>query len=355
MITRMDVLGGAQIHLMNLSKMLAAHDHDVFILHGGKLHEAYQIEHSNITFITVVHLVHPLHPIEDVKAIQEVRNRFRCLQPDVVALHSSKAGTIGRIAAKSMHIPSVFTAHGWSFTDGISPKKQQLYRLIEQGLAKQTDAIIAVSNYDANLARKAHILPKYGLHVIHNGIEKMTTSAVIRKKNIVMVARFQIPKRQDLLLRAFALLEDKEVTLTFVGDGPTKKEVENLAEDLGVTERVFFVGDKQNVEEYLKEASIFVLMSNFEGLPISIIEAMATGLPIVASNVGGVRELVITNKNGFLVKNDISELQAYLTKLLADELLRKMMGKEGRTLFEQSFQLKGTYEKTLAIYEQVRC
>lgn len=351
----MDVLGGAQTHLMSLSTMLAEEGHDVFILHGGKLHEAYHIKNPRITFITVVHLIHPLHPIEDIKAIQEVRKRFRLLRPDIVAVHSSKAGTVGRIAAKSMHIPSVFTAHGWSFTEGVSPKKQQLYRLIEKFLAKQTDAIIAVSNYDANLAQEARINPKYGLHVVHNGIEKRTRSSTIRNKNIVMVARFQAPKRQDLLLQAFALLEDKEVTLTFIGDGPTKKEVEKLAETLGVKEQVIFKGDQQDVKGYLEEASIFVLMSNFEGLPISIIEAMAAGLPIIASNVGGVQELILTNENGFLVDNDTSELQRYLTQLLADESLRQRMGKESRALFEQSFQFKNTYRKTFEIYEQVRC
>lgn len=355
MITRMDVLGGAQTHLMNLSKMLAENGHEVFIMHGGKLHEAYHIKHPRITFITVVHLVHPLHPFEDVKAIKEVRQRFRFLRPDIVALHSSKAGTIGRIAAKSMHIPSVFTAHGWSFTEGIPRKKQQLYRLIEQRLAKRTDAIIAVSNYDANLARKAHILPKHGLHVIHNGILKMKKPSVPRKKNIVMVARFQLPKRQDLLLRAFALLEDKATTLTLVGDGPTKIEAEKLAETLGIKERVIFTGDQQNVTTYLEEASIFVLMSNFEGLPISIIEAMAAALPIIASNVGGVSELVATTENGFLVDNESQELQLYLTKLLKDESLREKMGQESRILFEQAFQFQHTYEKTIAIYERVRC
>lgn len=355
MITRMDVLGGAQTHLMNLSRMLAKDGHEVFIMHGGKLHEAYRIQHPYITFITVVHLVHPLHPIEDVKAIREVRQRFRLLRPDIVALHSSKAGTIGRIAAKSMHVPSVFTAHGWSFTEGIPWKKQQLYRLIEQGLAKRTDAIITVSNYDANLARKAHILPKHGLHVVHNGILSTEKPSAIRKKNIVMVARFQLPKRQDLLLQAFALLEDKATTLTFVGDGPTKKEVEKLADTLGVKERVLFTGNQQSVTTYLEEASIFVLMSNFEGLPISIIEAMAAGLPIIASDVGGVRELVTANENGFLVDNALSELQVYLTKLLADESLRYTMGKKSRVLFDQAFQFETTYEKTMKIYEQVRC
>lgn len=356
MITRMDVLGGAQMHLMSLSLSLAEDGHDVFILYGGKRHKGYDVQHENITFISLVHLIHPLHAIEDVKAVQEVHQRFRELQPDIIALHSSKAGTIGRLAAKTLHIPTVFTAHGWAFTEGISRNKRRLYRLVEKGLATQTDAIIAVSHYDANLARRAHITAKKGLYVVHNGIVGMEQQKIVPTKNIVMVSRFQAPKRQDLVLEAFALLRtDLNVTLTLVGDGPLKAAAEQQAIELGIAERVHFAGDQQDVSSYLMNASVFVLMSDFEGLPISIIEAMAVGLPIVASDVGGVHELVKPGYNGYTIRNDAQELSKYLTKILTDDKVRKILAKQSRRLFEQSFQFRRTYQQTIAIYEQVRC
>lgn len=356
MITRMDVLGGAQIHLMRLSLSLAEDGHDVFILYGGKRHKSYEVQHENITFISIVHLIHPLHAIEDVKAVQEVRQRFRELQPNIIALHSSKAGTIGRLAAKKLHIPTVFTAHGWSFTEGISRNKRHLYRLIEKRLATQTDAIIAVSHYDANLARRAHITAKKGLYVVHNGIVDMKQQKNAPTKNIVMVSRFQAPKRQDLVLEAFALLSTNlNVTLTLVGDGPLKAAAEQQAIELGIAEHVHFAGDQHDVSGYLMNASVFVLMSDFEGLPLSIIEAMAVGLPVIASDVGGVRELVESGYNGYTIRNDAQALSKYLTKILTDDKGRRRLAKQSRRSFEQSFQFKRTYKQTMEIYEQVRC
>lgn len=340
---------------MNLSTSLANDQHEVFILHGGRRHEAYDIEHPRITFISLVHLVHPLHAVEDVKAVKEVHQWLRQLRPDVVALHSSKVGTIGRIAARALGLPTVFTAHGWSFTEGISPKKKRVYRLIEKALAKQTDAIIAVSHYDEQLAQRAHITPKNGLYVVHNGIEGCLPQQTEATKNIVMVARFQAPKRQDLVVEAFNMLKNADLTLTLVGDGPLRPAVEQLAQDLGVDKQVHFAGDQQDVMPYLKQASVFVLMSNFEGLPISIIEAMAVGLPIVASQVGGVEELVHNGQNGFTIQNEATALRDALAHILHDETVRQSFGQRSRELFESAFQFKRTYTETLEIYHKVRC
>lgn len=340
---------------MNLSMSLANDQHDVFILHGGRRHEAYDMEHPRITFISLVHLVHPLNAVEDIKAIKEVHQWLRQLRPDVVALHSSKAGTVGRIAARALNLPTVFTAHGWSFTEGVSPKKQRVYRFIEKTLAKQTDAIIAVSHYDKNLACKAHISPKNGLYVVHNGIEGCSQQPNIKTKNIVMVARFQAPKRQDLVVKAFEMLENSDLTLTLVGDGPLREEVEQLAQDLGIAHQVHFTGDQQDVMSYLKEADVFVLMSNFEGLPIAIIEAMAVGLPIVASKVGGVGELVHDGENGFTVANKPEDLRDALAAILTDDMTRQTFGQRSREKFESAFQFKRTYAETLQIYHKVRC
>lgn len=124
---------------------------------------------------------------------------------------------------------------------------------------------------------------------------------------------------------------------------------------LGIAHQVHFTGDQQDVMSYLKEADVFVLMSNFEGLPIAIIEAMAVGLPIVASKVGGVGELVHDGENGFTVANKPEDLRDALAAILTDDMTRQTFGQRSREKFESAFQFKRTYAETLQIYHKVRC
>lgn len=167
-----------------------------------------------------------------------------------------------------------------------------------------------------------------------------------------MVARFAAQKNQAQLLDACAPLL-QPYRLQFAGTGPTQPEIERRAELLGLTDRVEFLGDRSDVSAQLRQASIFALATNWEGFPLSILEAMRAGLPVVASDVGGVREAVLDGQNGFLIaRHDTAAFTRALGRLLADADLRGRMARNSRRLFEERFTAELMLRKTLSLYRQ---
>ena len=168
-----------------------------------------------------------------------------------------------------------------------------------------------------------------------------------------MVARF-VPQKDHLtLLRALARIEEP-FRLTLVGDGPTRAEVEQKAAELGLTSKLEFLGARHDIDELLADSDAFVLSTNWEGFPLTIIEAMRTGLPVIATDVDGVKEAVIDGATGFLVpRGEDAVLSGLLRLLLQSSHLRKTMGAAGRRRYEENFTLETMAQKTWAIYQDV--
>jgi glycosyltransferase involved in cell wall biosynthesis len=168
-----------------------------------------------------------------------------------------------------------------------------------------------------------------------------------------MVARFTEFKDHGLLLRAFAKVPGA-ARLKLVGDGRTLAAAKKLAEDLGICERVEFKGARGDVPEILAQTDVFVLASKTETLPISILEAMRAGLPVIASDVGGICEEVVDGETGLLVPaGSVEELSEALKRLLADRPLRLAMGSAGRQRFERVFLADRMIERARVLYEEV--
>lgn len=167
-----------------------------------------------------------------------------------------------------------------------------------------------------------------------------------------MVARFVPQKDPALLLRAAATLPGLEVWMA--GDGPDLKAVQTLATELGMGERIQFLGNREDVPVLLEQSDVFCLCSNYEGLPISILEAMRAGLPVIASDVGGVREAVAHGYTGLLVThNDLVSWRLALAQLLDDPALRQTMGQAGRARFRSHFTVAQLLDQTWAVYQDV--
>ncbi len=156
-----------------------------------------------------------------------------------------------------------------------------------------------------------------------------------------------------LLLNAVSQLATRP-TIQFVGDGETRLAVEAEAERLGMKDRVQFLGNRTDIPELMAKAHVFALCSKWEGFPLTILEAMRAGLPVIASRVGGVPESVIDGQNGFLVEpSDLSQLAVSVKRLIDDPLLRMRMGAAGRALYEERFTVTAMLHKTRSAYEQV--
>ena len=354
-ITRMDILGGAQVHVRDLSNQLVSLGCEVSIVTGPGMYAHHKLD---VPCYQIPSLRREIRPFEDVRAIYEVRKILKEIRPDIVATHSSKAGLIGRIAAWSLRIPTVFTAHGWAFTEGVVTKKRMFYIAIEKMIGKITDQVITVSHYDRQLAISNRVLPKHKIKTVHNGVLPIKQTEQLNQNkspvNILMVARFDVPKRQLNLIRACEKLGDIPWHLSFVGDGTKLEEAQRYVGKRNLHDRVLFYGGMDFIEIPLSKSNVFVLLSDYEGLPLSILEAMQVGLPIIATDVGGVKEAVIDSDNGFLIpKGSEVLLRQRLTQLLTDVSLRESMGQRSKELFIEKFTFKKMLTETKEVYEVV--
>ncbi len=354
LITRAE-RGGAQMHLLNLAFGMR----DEFDIHVGTGEEGFLTEacrQSGIPVHVVPSLEREIKPLPDVKALYALRALMRTVEPDLVHAHTFKAGFLGRFVAKRLRIPAIYTVHMWPFGRAVPLSWRVAAPVCERMAAGWCDKIISVSALGARDAAEFGIGDQEQVVSILNGIlDHPARASLDRDKGLIctMVARFTDFKDHGALLRAFARVPG-EARLKLVGDGDTLDAARRLAEDLGIRERVEFKGSRADVPEILAETDVFVLASKTETLPISILEAMRAGLPVIASNVGGVSEEVIDEETGLLVEpGSVNELAAALKRLLADKQLRISMGKSGRRRFERVFQADKMLEKTGSIYRQV--
>ncbi|MBW1833827.1 MAG: glycosyltransferase family 4 protein [Deltaproteobacteria bacterium] len=351
-------IGGAQIHVRDLSQWLSVNGHECHVLCGNPGAFEKQFEKQKVEFHAINSLERSILPLKDIKALTDVVRSLKKINPDILSIHSSKAGIVGRAAAHLVGIPCIFTAHGWAFAHGVSSSTRILYGSIEKIAAMFAEKIITVSEHDRSLALRLKVAHKNRLITIHNGMPDippaLLSAPAQEPVKIVMVARFQKQKDFVTLFSALSGLLGYKWSLNLIGDGPLLDLVQSQAEGFRITDRIIFWGEQDNVAEHLSKCQIFVLTSNWEGLPRSILEAMRAGLPVIVSDVGGVSEAVVDEKTGFLIpRKDNKTLQNRLKILIADPEKRKKMGKAGRESYEKNFTFNKMAEKTLQVYEEV--
>lgn len=347
--------GGAQAHVFDLISSAVQLNNQIWLICGSTGRLTDEIKHifPKVHVIVLDDLCREVSFSHDLKAVMYLRRIFRRVKPDIIHLHSAKAGTIGRIAA--YHIsPVIYTVHGWAFTTGVSKKRALLAIAVERVLQPLTARYICVSKFDYNLGIKKGLMNKrHPGTVIHNGVRKEVFQHSLIKKHptIVMAARFDVPKRQDLLIRALEKISDKSLHLILLGDGPKLLACQELANNLNIENRVHFLGSVTNVREYYADADIVMLISDYEALPISIIEGLASAKPIIASNVGGINELI--QNNGFLVANSVNEIVQCVQLLLENRNLRNDMGQKSFEVFQNEYTERKMLSKTFNLYNSV--
>ena len=355
-ITRGDDLGGAQMHVAALSKGLPQAGHHVHIIAGIGGTWSDMMSESGITVDICEGMLREISPLKDFAAARTLSAKLKALAPDLVCAHSSKAGMLARIASKMAGIPCIFTAHGWAFTDGIAQPKKTIYRALEVMTAPLASKIVCVSGYDRGIGERGGISTKR-MVTIENGVPDVDTSLRATPEignpiRVTMVARFAEPKDQQLLIRS--VQDIPQIHLDLVGDGPKLDAAKSLVHSLSMSDRVRFLGVRQDVAQILANSHIFVLMSNFEGFPLSTLEAMRAGLPVVVSNVGGAGESVVDGESGFLIpKGDVETLRERLLLLSEKPERRQLMGNAARRRYEAEFSAETMVRRTLNLYDEV--
>jgi len=354
LVTKAD-MGGAQVHLLDLLRGFRE-ILEPAVATGEEGYFTEAVRQLGIPTYVVPHLVHPIAPLEDARAVWELSTLVRAWKADLVHAHTSKAGLVGRLAARLAGVPAVFTAHTWCFTEGTSWKWRLAGLPAERLAARFSGAIINVSAANRKLALGHGIPDRKRMLTIWNGVPDTNHHAQPGGggvPNVVMVARFAEQKDQMTLLRATAGLRGP-AAVQFVGDGPTFAAAQAEVRRLGIDAQVEFLGARSDVAEILSHAHVFALATKWEGFPLSVIEAMRAGLPVVASNVGGISEAVTDGRTGYLAPSgDADTLRQRLQILIDSPALRAKMGFAGRARYEEKFTVERMLYQTLAVYRMV--
>jgi len=346
--------GGAQSHVLDLLRSMQERA-EVALVTGEDEYLTQEARRLGVETMVLRELVHQLSPSCDFGAVRSLVRILRRFKPDLVHAHSSKAGVIARVAARVAGVPSVFTAHGFAFAHGAAWHRKLLAFPSEWIAGRLGDAVITVSQYDYQLARRYRVGRQDALFAIPNGKRELPVLAQpdAEPAILIMVARFSPPKDHAAVLHAAAKIEEP-FQLWFIGDGPGLSHTKELAESLRMLPRTTFWGMRSDVPDLLAQSQVFVLASRHEGLPISVLEAMSVGLPVVASDVGGVRELVRDGKTGVLVpRGDRDQLRKALRLMITNPDLRARMGNAGRQVFVRDFSVTQMIDKTVSVYESV--
>lgn len=348
-------IGGAQTHVETICLEMKLQVKFVIVI-GGTEPETYlgsRLSALGVPVLRLNALDNSMSPLRIWMSVAQLLPILRQLQPAVIHAHSTAAGVVGRIAGALARVPVVYTVHGFGFKPEVTPLRRGFAWLAEFILARFTGHLVCVSESERQLALRLP-LRKQRVSVIYNtlpdSIERSDPGrATVR---IIMVARLANPKRPDLLLEALALLRDRlgcEVPTSIVGSGPHLATCTVLASRHNL-QTVTFTGDVDDVPHRLADSSIFVLMSDHEGLPISVIEAMRAGLAIVASNLPGIRELITHEEHGCLVPNQAIALATAIEALVESPTLRTRLGRAARVRFEQRFRSENATPSLAAIY-----
>ncbi len=332
--------------------------HHVRVLVGGEGPVVERLKENGVPYLVIKHLVHPISFLKDMAALVEIYVVLKRNRPDLVSTHSSKAGFLGRVAARLLGIKAVHTSHGWFFGDKPETLRERVYLYMERCAARFGCCLIAVSGADREKAYNNRLASNKNIKLILNGIDQNNNlslaSPQVEPPQLVMVARFEEPKDHITVLEALSGLSEIDWSLVFVGGGSMVDACKNMVSNVDLEKRVWFAGEIENSNKVLSESQVFILSSKREGLPLSILEAMRAGLPVVASNVGGVAEAVIPGKTGFLFEQGNSaELKNILNLLITDAGLREEMGRRGRAYYQKQFTLKRMAEETLAFYQDI--
>lgn len=297
---------------------------------------------TDVDLFPVPSLVRPLSPGRDVAALLGLRKAIRSFRPDVVHTHSSKAGILGRFAAGLENVPVVVhTIHGWGFTPLQSPVRRSIYVLAERMAARWTTHFVAVSHANRRQGIERNIVAPEHSSVIRSGIdlslfENLPLKSEARRELglppehpvVTQVSNFKPQKAPLDCVRAAALIAQRIPQAHFVmaGDGPLRDDVRALGKKLGLGDRLLLPGWQRNIPLLYAATDVAVLSSRHEGLPRAVVEALASGVPVVATEVDGTPEVLSNGENGYLVPpGDVELLADRVCLVLADEECRTRM------------------------------
>jgi glycosyltransferase involved in cell wall biosynthesis len=349
-------MGGPALHVAYLTAGLRERGYDTTLVAGtlarGEDSMAFVAEGLGVGVVSIPELGREISPLRDVFATIRLAALIRKERPQILHTHTAKAGTVGRVAAilagRARPPIVLHTFHGHVLRGYFGPVRSRFFLLLERWLARHTTTLIAVSPQVRDDLVALGVAAPEKFTVVRLGIEldqRVGAEANGREETrrylgippdrfaVGWVGRMTAVKRTDDVLDGFKRLRARgvEATLCLVGDGPDRAGLERRAHELGIIKDTLFLGYQEDVGPLYAAFDALVLPSGNEGTPVSVIEALAAGTPVVATRVGGVPDVVRDGEDGFLVEpGESEEFAERLAELARDPALRERLGAAGR-------------------------
>lgn len=376
--------GGAQKYVFDIAQGLS--DSYTFVVGAGELHNSEELltrlKHIGVYTLRLTNVIRAISPLSDLRGLFQITRCIVKIKPALIHLHTSKMSILGSLAARlamlylgstgrSYRPKIVYTAHGWVFREKISWLKRQFYMRAEQFTGRFKHAIVCLSQADNLLARSLHIGNPLKLYVIANGVSidahkmiqkteaRLNIARILRSKYslpdfhtsskelwVGTVANLYENKGLDVLISAMHSLHqslqsvgyDVPVCAFIIGEGKLESKLHREIETLGLENVVYLTGVIKDAWRYLHAFDIFVLPSHKEGFPFALLEAMAAGLPVVATRVGAIPEIITHQKDGILIDvGDSATLGNELSELIHHSEIRNRIAKSGQQLVTKHY------------------
>lgn len=316
-------------------------------------------------------LVRPISPVRDLAAYRQIRQLLREYGPRVVHTHSSKAGVLGRLAAAAEGVPAtVHHVHGWSFHEGMSPWRREVYRRLERRMGRHCDGLLFVAENDRALAQQYRIGRGECRHMIRSGIDVSEFPAVSREGRraareelgipqdayVVGTVGQMRPQKAPLDFVAVARLlkqANDRARFVWIGDGPMRSDVEDAALRAGLNSALVLAGSRPDVPQLYAALDAFLLTSRWEGLPRTVVEALLVGIPVIATAVPGTAEIISHRETGMLAPpGDTEALAQCVTDVSQDpDLARRLQG--SASWAREEFSVAKAVRDLEALYERI--
>ncbi|MFJ8412542.1 glycosyltransferase family 4 protein [Bacillus paramycoides] len=346
-------------------KWFADQGWEVHVAANGNIHLPYVNQKYNIPLQRSPLRIQNFHAYKKLKSIIH-QNRY-----NIIHCHTPMGGVIARLAARKARQQGtkvIYTAHGFHFCKGAPFINWLLYYPIERSLATNTDCLITINQEDYNLAVR-HRFQAKNIKFVHGvGVDieryipvtesekkKLRHKNGYKSKDFLMfyAAEFNKNKNQSLLIRLLAQLKNEipHAKLLLAGEGPLMKECKKIATQLGVSSMVHFLGYRNDIAPLLQMCDLAVASSYREGLPVNIMEAMACGLPVVATDNRGHRELILNNENGWIISHSkIGEMSDKIKYLAQNPDLSIQFGNTGRIMIENKYSINEVLKEKKGLY-----
>ena len=372
-------IGGPTYNATFLTKFLGE-EYETMLVGGlpdvGESDSLYILEKYGVKPILIEEMVRQPSLSNDRKAYKRLKEIIIEFKPDIVHTHASKAGALGRKAAKSCNVPIIIhTFHGHVFHSYFGKVKTRLFKEIERNLAKKSDAIVAISNIQKNeLTEVYKICDPEKTHVIQLGFDlepfhlKRINSRSSQRVQwnigenevaIGIIGRLAPVKNHDFFLDVISSVlkkTSKSIKIFIVGDGAERESIESRVKEINLEHegRIELTSWISDIGEFNSAMDIICLTSNNEGTPVSLIEAQAGGIPIVTTDVGGVRDIVLEGDTGFVVPvNDKELFVKRVLELIEDENKREKMSQNGWNFVQEKFHYKTLASNMDTLYKNL--